>query len=92
MGNCKSGFVVLAIAAFGMLSNVRAEDKAPAHEHAGKGPNGGQLVEVVVTLPQPPLAVMERRSLNLHAAQSLSSESKRLKLEVEKFLDSVRAA
>jgi methyl-accepting chemotaxis protein len=31
-------------------------------------------------------------SLVLLAAQSLSSESKRLKLEVEKFLDTVRAA
>ena len=30
------------------------------------------LVEVVVTLPQAPLAVMERRSLNLHAARSAS--------------------
>src|SRR4029077_7678197 len=33
---------------------------------------GGALVEVVVTLPQPPLALMARHSLNLRAARSAS--------------------
>ncbi len=39
---------------------------------AAPSPLRGRLVEVVVTLPQPPLAVAERRSLDLRAARSVS--------------------
>ena len=45
---------------------------AAATGSAAPSPAGGPLVEVVVTLPQAPLAVMERNSLNLHAARSVS--------------------